>query len=138
MIYRFCCKSVWSSQKCLRFVILCISNKILTLGSSKHAPTKLITYELFSLDSIATSRQNISTSDLAPKELARYLNSGKWRQMNKMWRSISARSCVMEYNTNHCQKDIYRTLDSKERKPCDWQYGIPVGSGSSLHCCKQT
>ena len=46
----------------------------LTLGSSRLAPTKLMTKGLFSLESMATSRQNMSTSDLQPKEEARYLS----------------------------------------------------------------
>ena len=45
----------------------------LTLGSSKVAPTKLITYELLSFDKMATSLQNMSTSDLAPNEFPLYL-----------------------------------------------------------------
>lgn len=46
---------------------------ILTLGSSNVAPTKLITYELLSFDKMATSLQNMSTSDLAPNEFPLYL-----------------------------------------------------------------
>ena len=46
---------------------------LLTLGSSKVAPTKLITYELLSFDKMATSLQNMSTSDLAPNEFPLYL-----------------------------------------------------------------
>lgn len=36
-----------------------------------------MTYELLSLERMATSRQNMSTSDLQPNEEARYLSNSK-------------------------------------------------------------